>query len=197
MHLTVDETLDLIEGRARESQITFWTTHAETCGDCQEQLKSWKQLHFSLKNRILKSAPEGLVRTAEAIFEVPATRKWIPALREVLASVVFDSFAQPALAGARGSASARQIVLRAEEFDIHVRISGESERRHMTGQVLARGEVSFVRGAMLHLVRDGKRFESTSVDQLGEFEFQGFPDGLLSLQMDLPHLTIVGALNVS
>jgi hypothetical protein len=196
MHLTVDETLDLIEGRARESQITFWTSHAEGCEPCQEQLKSWKQLHFTLKNRILANAPEGLLRNAEALFQPPA-RKWIPALREIMATVVFDSFAQPALAGARGSASARQIVLRAEEFDIHVRISGESEQRHMTGQVLARGEASFVRGAMLHLVRDGKRFESTSVDKLGEFEFQGFPQGLLSLQMDLPHLTIVGALNVS
>jgi hypothetical protein len=196
MHLTVDETLDLIEGRARESQISFWTAHAENCGECQEQLKSWKQLHFSLKNRILENAPERLVRDAEAVFEA-TTRQWIPTIRELIASVVFDSFAQPALAGARGTASARQIVLRAEEFDIHVRISGESERRHMTGQVLARGEASFVRGAMLHLVRDGKRFESTSVDKLGEFEFQGLPDGLLSLQMDLPHLTIVGALNVS
>ena len=196
MHLTVDETLDLIEGRARESQITFWTSHAEGCGECQEQLKIWKQLHFSLKNRVLANAPEGLIHKAEALMEAP-TRKWIPALREVIASVVFDSLAQPALAGARGTATARQIVLRAEEFDIHVRISGEPERRHMTGQVLARGETDFVQGATLHLVRDGKRFESTSVDKLGEFEFQGVPAGLLSLQMDLPHLTIVGALNVS
>jgi hypothetical protein len=153
-------------------------------------------MHFSLKNRVLASAPEGLVRSAEAIFEAP-TRAWAPKLREIIASVVFDSFAQPSLAGARGTTTARQIVLRAEEFDIHVRISGESERRHMTGQVLARGETSFIQGAMLHLVRDGKRFESTSVDKLGEFEFQGIPDGLLSLQMDLPHLTIVGALNIS
>jgi hypothetical protein len=197
MHLTVDEALDLLEGRARESQITFWTAHAEVCGDCKKQLKIWKQIHFSLKNRLLENAPEGLIRNAEAIFEAPR-RGWIAgALREVLATVVFDSFAQPALAGARGTSIARQIVLRAEEFDIHVRISGESERRHMTGQVLARDETTFVRGATLHLVQDGKRFESTSIDKLGEFEFQGVPDGLLSLQMDLPHLTIVGALHVS
>jgi hypothetical protein len=196
MHLTVDETLDLIEGRARESQIGFWTSHTEVCGDCREQLKSWKQLHFSLKNRVLKSAPEGLVRNADAIFEAP-TGGWALKLRKVLASVAFDSFAQPALAGARGTGTTRQMVLRAEEFDIHVRISGESEKRHMTGQVLARGETSFVQGAMLHLVRDGKRFESTSADKLGQFEFHGVPDGLLSLQMDLPHLTIVGAINVS
>jgi len=196
MHLTVDETLDLIEGRAGESQIAFWTSHTGACADCKEQLKIWKQIYFSLKSRLLQDAPEDLVRDAETIFEGPA-EGWVPKLREIFASVVFDSFAQPALAGARGTTSARQVVLRAEEFDIHVRISGESEKRHMTGQVLARGETTFVGGAMLHLVRDGKRFESTSVDKLGEFEFQGVPDGLLSLQMDLPHLTIVGALNVS
>ena len=40
---------------------------------------------------------------------------------QALASLVFDSFAQPALAGARGGAAmSRQIVLRAEGFDIHL-----------------------------------------------------------------------------
>ncbi len=196
MHLTVDEALDLLEGRATESQIAFWTGHSEACAECQKQLKSYKEIHFSLKRRLLQSAPEGLLRSAEAIFESPK-RGWIPSIRQVLASVVFDSFAQPVLAGARGTGTARQVVLRAEEFDIHVRISGDSERRHMTGQVLARGETTFVRGATLHLMRNGTRLESTSLDKLGEFEFQEIPEGLLSLQMDLPQLTIVGALDVS
>src|SRR5216110_274373 len=109
MHLTVDEALDLLEGRARESQITFWNSHSDSCLDCQEQLKIWEQIHFSLKNRVLVSAPERLIRNAEAIFEAPS-RGWVPALREVLASVVFDSFAQSAFAGARGTSTARQIV---------------------------------------------------------------------------------------
>jgi len=196
MHLTVDDALDIIEGRARESQMTFWTSHAESCGDCGHLLRIWKEMRLSLSAAHLENAPEKLIRAAEAIFETHK-RGFSSALREVFASVVFDSFAQPALAGARGTTTARQIVLRAEEYDIHVRIYGELERRRMSGQILARGETTFVRDATMHLMRDGKRFESTSVDKLGEFEFHEVPDGLLSLQMDLPHMTIVGALNFS
>lgn len=195
MHLTVDEALDLIEGRAQEAQVEFWASHAEFCNDCREQLKAWGEMHLSLKTRHLESAPEPSILKAEGIFETP-TRMRVRSLREVLAAVVFDSFAQPALAGARGTATARQMVLRAEEFDIHVRIWGEAGERRMTGQILARGQSNFLSGVMLHLVRDGNRFESTSVDRLGEFEFRGVPDGTLSLQMDLPQITIVGTLNV-
>jgi hypothetical protein len=109
----------------------------------------------------------------------------------------FDSFAQPAFAGARGVAEARQVVLRAEEFDIHVKVWGERAQRHLVGQILARGQSSFVQSARLHLLRNGERFESTLIDRLGEFHFDDVPDGLLSLQIDLPHLTVVGALNVA
>jgi len=194
MHLTVDEALDLIEGRARESQITFWNAHSEICDDCRKRLETWREMHTRMGSLHLQDAPETLIRNAEAIFAAPS-RLRVPTLRQVLASIVFDSFAQPAVAGARGAATTRQIVMQAETFDIHLKISGDPNQRRVTGQVLARGESTFVGGAMLHLVRNGERFESTSVDKLGEFEFRGIPDGALSLQMDMPHLTIVGALN--
>jgi len=64
----------------------------------------------------------------------------------------------------------------------------------MAGQVLARNEGSFVHEARLHLIRDGERFGSTAVDKFGEFEFETVPEGFLSLQIDLPHLTVVGPL---
>jgi len=111
---------------------------------------------------------------------------------------VFDSLAQPALAGARGGATmSRQMVVRAEGFDIHLKIWGPGSARRMAGQVLARGESAFVQGARLHLIRDGERYISTTVDKFGEFEFRMVPDGFLSLQVDLPHLTVVGTLNAS
>jgi hypothetical protein len=196
MHLTADEALDLIEGQARESQVTFWTSHMVACDDCREQLKAWKQLHTSLTGSQLESAPQNLIHAAEALFEVKpqATR---PTLRAIIASIVFDSLSQPALAGARGSASTRQIVLRAEEYDIHLRIWGESQKRRMTGQLLARGGGSFIEGANLYLLRNGERLGSASIDTYGEFEFSGVPEGSLSLQADLRHLTIVGAFKVN
>ena len=119
-------------------------------------------------------------------------------IRQVLASLVFDSFAQPTLAGARGGATiSRQMVLRAEGYDIHLKIWGVAPRRRMAGQVLARNEGSFVHGARLHLIRDGERFSSIAIDKFGEFEFEVVPEGFLSLQVDLPHLTVVGTLSAN
>jgi len=43
-------------------------------------------------------------------------------------------------------------------------------------------------------LHDGKRIQSTTLDPLGEFEFEDAPEGLLSLEIALPDMTVVGAL---
>jgi len=101
------------------------------------------------------------------------------------------------MAGGRGfMATARQLVMRAEEFDIHVKIWGEREHRQMLGQLLPRSGQDFVHAARFHLLRNGERIETTVVDEVGEFHFNDVPEGDLSLQIDLPNLTVIGALNV-
>jgi hypothetical protein len=152
-----------------------------------------RELHLLLKRANLESAPQSIIRGAENMFEPPAKK---PTVRQVLASLVFDSFAQPVMAGARGAtATSRQMVLQAEGYDIHLKIWGTASARRMAGQILARSERSFVHAARLHLLRDGERLDSTAVDKFGEFEFEVIPEGFLSLQVDLPHLTVVGTLS--
>jgi hypothetical protein len=118
------------------------------------------------------------------------------AAKPATASTLFDSHAQPSLSGTRGAADARHLVLRAEGFDIHVKIWGTVPNRQMAGQILARGAALPVEGARLHLLRDGERLATTAADNLGEFTFNEVPEGLLSLQVDLPNLTVVGALSL-
>lgn len=153
-----------------------------------------------LKRANLENAPQSVLRRAERVFDRSgSSTASAGTLRQVLASLVFDSLAQPSLAGARGTTTTaqRQLVLRAEGFDIHLKMWGVAPGRRMAGQVLARGESAFVSGARLHLIRDGERYDSVTVDKFGEFEFETVPDGFLSLQIDLPHLTVVGLLNPS
>jgi hypothetical protein len=101
------------------------------------------------------------------------------------------------MAGVRGSTqSARQLVMRAEEFDIHIKIWGDGEQKRMLGQLLPRSGMLFGRTARFHLLRNGERIESTTTDEMGEFQFPAVPEGDLSLQIDLPNLTVIGALNV-
>jgi hypothetical protein len=96
----------------------------------------------------------------------------------------------------RGAPDARHLVLRAEGFDVHVKVWGVYPNKQMTGQVLAREGAVPVDGARLHLLRDGGRLATTVANGLGEFSFKTVPEGLLSLQVDLPHLTVIGALNL-
>src|SRR5436190_9849562 len=153
MHLNSEAALDLIEGRLTNEQETVWRQHTETCSVCAEAVRNWKEVKEDLKRSHLLSAPDQDLKAVLWIFQ--------PARRSVIASILFDSFLQPAMAGARGAASAsRQLVMRAEEFDIHVKIWGDQERKQMLGQVLSRNGKDFIRSGRFHLVRNGERIES-------------------------------------
>jgi hypothetical protein len=194
MHLNAEAALDYIESRLDQEQIAFWERHIETCIECAENIRQWRQLRMDLKRTHLVSAPKQDVEQAFHVFR--PQRAAGATIRSIVAAVVFDSFLQPAFAGARGSSDSRQLVMRAEEFDIHVKIWGEDDHKQMLGQVLPRNGKDFVRFARFHLLRNGERLESTSTDETGEFHFTDVPDGDLSLQVDLPNLTVIGALNV-
>ena len=181
MHLNSEAMIDVIEGRSENS-------HLEECPDCSRQLGEWKQLLSTLYRPRLQDAPAALLVKAYGIMEPR------PKFTEVLASMIFDSFTQPAFAGARGTGTARQVVLRATEFDIHVKISGTPDDLVINGQVLSRGKKEFVDTAMVHLVRNGARIRSASLNTFGEFEFTNTPSGILRLQIDLPNITVIGDL---
>jgi hypothetical protein len=197
MHLTNEAALDLVEGHLSREQETIWARHLETCNNCANQLLAWRQLSVDLKRSHLMSAPDQDLRKVISIFQ-PQPAGSESTIRTILASIVFDSFLQPALGGARGgtTSTARQLVLRAEEFDIHIKIWGDRDGKQMLGQLLPRHGKGFVGSARFHLVRNGERVESTTTDETGEFRFTDVPEGDLSLQIDLPNLTVVGALNV-
>ena len=116
-------------------------------------------------------------------------------IRCMLATIVFDSSRHSSLAGARGVlAPARSLVLQTEDFDIHLQIQRERGHRQILGQILARAGKDFA-NARFHLLRDGEKLQAATADTLGEFNFAEVPDGDLNLQVDLPYLTIIGALN--
>lgn len=190
MHLSSDAALDLIEGRADETETEFWQDHFENCINCRELFAEWNLLHKHMKRANLVSAPEAAIRHAERITAVRETESR-PKIRQLLASLVFDSLTQPAFAGARGSTSdSRQMLLRADEFDIHIKIWGGPQSRRIAGQLMARNDNTFLQEYLLHLLSDGEGVETTLANRFGEFEFFEVPEGSLSLQLELPDTTL-------
>jgi len=192
MHLSTEETLDLIEKKASQAQTEFWNAHIPGCAACSAHMQAWQEIRDRLHRHNLESAPAFVTHAANAIFE-PRNEK---SLREVIASVLFDSFSQPALAGARGSAAARQLLLSAEQFDVHLRMSTVGTQRRIAGQILSRGKDMDLTGAQLHLQSEGKRIETAVADQFGEFEFLEVADGPLDLVIELSNIKIRGTLNL-
>ena len=86
--------------------------------------------------------------------------------------------------------------MRADEFDVHIKIWGESDSRQMLGQLFPRTGEELSQSARFHLLRNGERIESTITDEMGAFQFMEVPEGSLSLQIDLPNLTVIGALSM-
>ena len=196
MHLSAEIAFDLLEGHLLPDQAAFWKHHLEICQNCAGHIEQWRTLGITLRGSHLKSAPDDDLRKVMNIFP-RSPEQQSSTIRSVIASIIFDSFAEPAFAGVRGgAAAARQLVMHAEEFDIHVKIWGDTDQRQMLGQLLPRNGKNFVNTARFHLLRNGERIETTAVDDVGEFHFSAVPEGDLSLQIDLPNLTVIGALNV-
>jgi len=197
MHVNTDVALDFVEGRLDTNQQTFWERHMHTCGECSQNVAQWRDIGSSLKRSHLKSAPSGDLQRAVHIFQVKPKEARKP-FRSIVAAIVFDSYLQPSLAGVRGSSSlqTRQLVMRADEFDIHIKIWGESDNRQMLGQLFPRTGEELSQSARFHLLRNGERIESTITDEMGAFQFMEVPEGNLSLQIDLPNLTVIGALSM-
>jgi len=153
------------------------------------------RLLTALKPSDLRNAPgqdaEGAIEMSPfPSSEVDRTIRCIPA------TIVFDSSRQASLADARGvPVPARSLLLRTEDFDIHLQIRCERGYREILGQILSRRRKDLA-GARFHLLRNGEKLQAATADTLGEFNFTDVPEGDLNLQVDLPYLTIIGALNV-
>jgi hypothetical protein len=115
--------------------------------------------------------------------------------RELEAIIVFDSDAQP-FAGSRGPTDERHVVGRAEELDIHLKISKDPFKQGIVGQVFVRNDTRFVNTVRVQLLQNGSPFQTTWTDNFGQFEFNEVPGGGYHLQIDLPRLTIVTGISI-
>jgi hypothetical protein len=132
---------------------------------------------------------------ALSILDARGELKWATP-RQITAATLFDSLTQ-SFENARGATDARQVLMRAEEFDIHLRISTNPSKHQIIGQVFVRNEKQFLSNVRLHLSLNGKPFKTTTCDNFGQFQFDEVPQGVFRLQLDLPQLAVVGGITIN
>src|SRR5262245_39899176 len=98
-HLIPEMALNFLEERLDSGQARVWKQHVKECARCTRYLAEWQHLLTTLKGSHLRSAPEPDRERAMAIFS-PRSEERNGSIRRIFASIVFDSFSEPMLAGA-------------------------------------------------------------------------------------------------
>ena len=148
----------------------------EGCKMCAAKIKFLKRIESALKVSEFESPPDELIERVKSIYPVQRLRKKVAGkVREITASLVYDSYMQPAQATFRSVGVAeRQILFKAGKYDIDYRISRTSDKKRfiVAGQLLSRSTSDDKLNRFIVYLKPsrGKTYKS----QVGEF---GWWDG--------------------
>ena len=140
-HFTTEEWIDFANELVAMGKRKKMDQHLkEGCPRCNETLSLWQKVRQTAKSAAECEPPANAVRIAKAGFTVARLEQkpvGLPGLVEVL----FDSFLQPQIQGARASASGsgiRRMLYRAEPFQVDLQIEAKpgANKLVVTGQLL-------------------------------------------------------------
>lgn len=147
--------------------------------DTSRELARLQRIVHTLTTDDGRDPSPGLVNAVKAM-ATRAGASWFAGLRQVLATLVFDSTAQTAVAGFRGVSNATHFTYVAGDVEIDVRVSPPapgSGRYGLMGQVEAPG-AALSRAALLD--DDGLAVALGDVDDRGRFKLDA-PKGVYDL----------------
>jgi hypothetical protein len=187
-HFTTEDWVDFVNQAASSNQQQAMQKHLESgCKSCTETVTLWQKVRNTAAAEAKYQPPAASVRIAKAAF---ATAGWIAQPKQAggLIQLVFDSFLQLAMAGARSAgAGMRQMLYRADPYQVDIQIESkpEGDRMVITGQLLDISrpdivgreiQVSFSnkRGSVVHTVTNKFGEFRGEIDNSGDLELS-FP----------------------
>ena len=142
--------------------------------------------------------PPWVVNRAIKIFDGKQRRSPLAnRLGSIIATLIYDSYSRPSLAGARATETDHhQLLYRAEDYNIDLLLAASGEGTNITGQILRESECLFESAAHLELelLREGERLDKTRTNEVGEFTITAPDSGTYDLRVQAGELsiTIVG-----
>jgi len=186
-HFATQEWVDFVNHVASNDQQAAMQKHLATgCKRCTETVSLWQKVSKTAAVEASYQPPQDTVRLAKAAFVTSGlaqTKKESKGLIEVL----FDSFQQPALAGARSVViGTRQMLYRADPFQIDIQIEPKlgSNRLVITGQLLDLSHPGVI-GRNIQVTLSNHRGSTVlaATNQFGEFSGEVENSGDLELSI--------------
>lgn len=165
-HFTTEEWIDFVNRAVSRRESEEMESHLKDgCKRCQETVSMWLRVHKSAAAERDYQPPQDTVRVVKAAFAAAALQGQRKESRSRI-SVLFDSFLQPVVEGARSAATdLRQMLYRADPFQIDLQIEAKPGGNDLmvTGQLLdlsnpgiagkdVRVTLSNLRGHVVHAI---------------------------------------------
>jgi hypothetical protein len=175
-HYSLEKWVDFVRGVVQEDEKREMQTHLETgCKQCSKESGMWQRLQQVARRESAYAPSAGAVRIVNAAFLSRPARQLRHA-KPAVASLLFDSFRNPLLAGVRSAASAsQQLLYGAGDYRIDVRIEPQmdSEKVVIIGQILNSADPDErVSGALVSLIKGRKTVAESVTSQFGEFQIE-------------------------
>lgn len=138
-HFSTEKWIDFVNQVVSASERKPMQEHLEQgCKRCAATVSLWEKVQRSAATEGNYQPPANVVRIAKAAFASAGSASPLKQARKRIV-VLFDSFLQPALAGARSAATGtRQMLYRADPFQLDVQIEAKSGGNQIlvSGQLL-------------------------------------------------------------
>jgi len=186
-HLSAANLMNYMEGQASDVEKSTLEAHLTSCTKCTQLKQEFQVLITNLREDASFEPPADLVQWGINLFQ-PVVQSQPGGLRKFIASLVFDTFDQPMLAGVRRvGAPPRQLLFRAGDVDVDVKIESmeANDRITLAGQVLS-SATKFFDNTPVKLESHGVVRYRTRTNVVGEFSFDEVPKDTYHLSVDLP-----------
>jgi hypothetical protein len=187
-HINTEDLVDYMDGRVSGERRLELENHLSTCNDCVELKNELGLLVLRLQEDTAFEPSAELVQWGLSLFQPLLQPSTGGKLRKLIASLVFDTFDQPVLAGVRRvGAPPRQLLFRAGDVDVDVKIESmeANDRITLVGQVLST-TAKFFDNTPVKLESHGIVRYRTMTNLVGEFSFDEVPKDTYHLSVDLP-----------
>jgi len=175
-HYSLEMWVDFARNVIREDKKVEMQSHLETgCTSCSKELAMWQRLQQVARRESAYTPSEGAVRTVNATFVTQSADRSSRAKTQ-LATLLFDSFRGPLLAGVRSSGTAsQQLLYGLGDYRIDVRIEPQvdSEKVVLIGQVLNSADPDERLSALpVSLLKGDKKLFESVTSEFGEFQIE-------------------------